>query len=163
MALAFAAVSLPAFVVSPAWEQLSDPRQWVRVTFLYLLLFWIVSGLVIVGALNLTGWMCRKRFGRLRVSLLLPLWLWVMWIVVWCLLGGVVTLVSGGDFDWTVLLMAPIVLALVSFAVILPFLILSFACSFYRERLQRVLRLPTTESSPPPPTPSPAAAPSSPR
>ena len=72
MALAFAAVSLLAFVVSPVWEQLWDLRRWVPAILLYLLLFWIVSGLVFAGALNLTGWRCRKRFSRLRVSLLAP-------------------------------------------------------------------------------------------
>ena len=43
------------------------------------------------------------------------------------------------------------------------FLILSFTSSFYRERLKRLLRLPTTDSSTTPPTPAPAAAPESPR
>ena len=55
MALAFAAVSLLAFVVSPVWEQLWDLRQYEPAILLYLLLFWIAGGLVFAGALNLTG------------------------------------------------------------------------------------------------------------
>ena len=100
MALAFAAVSLLAFVVSPVWEQLGAGR-WEPMVLLYLVLFWIVSGVVFAGALNLTGWMCRKRFSRLRVSLLLPLWLWVMWLVAGGLLGCVVAFVSGEHFEWS--------------------------------------------------------------
>jgi hypothetical protein len=53
-------------------------------------------------------------------------------------------------------------LSIVSFGLILPYLILSFACSFYRERLKDLLRLPATDSSPPPRA-SPVATPESPR
>jgi len=155
MALAFAAVSLLAFLVSPVWEQLYDLRRWEPAILLYVLLFWTAGGLVFAGALNLTGRMYRKRFSRLRVSLLLPLWLWVMWLVVGCLLSCVVMIASGGSFDWTGLLVGPIVLSLVSFAVILPFLILSFVCSFYHERIKNLLRLPIADSSPAAPTPAP--------
>jgi hypothetical protein len=163
MALAFAAGSVLAFVVSPVWEQLSELRRYAPAILLYVLLFWVASGVVFAGALNLTGRMCRKRFGRLRVALWLPLWIWVMWIVVGGLIGGVETFVAGGSFEWGEMLVGPIVLSLVCYAVILPFLILSFTSSFYRERLQGLLRLPTTEASPPAPTPSPVAEPGSPR
>lgn len=163
MALAFAAVSLLGFAASPVWEQLADLRRYDPAILLYLLLFWLASGLAFAGALNLTGRMCRKRFSRLRVSLLLPFWLWITWLVVGGLLGCVETLVAGDSFEWTGLLVGPIVLSLVSFAVLLPFLILSFTSSFYRERLKDLLRLPATESSPLPPTPSSAAEAGSPR
>jgi len=163
MALAFAAVSLLAFVLSPVWEQLWDLRRYEPAIPLYLLLFWIVGGLVIAGALNLTGRMCRKRLGRWRVSLLLPLWLWVMWLVAGGLLVGVMTFVFNDNFEWTGILVGPLILSLVSFALILPFLTLSFTSSFYRERLKDLLRLPTTESLPPPPIPSPVAELGSPR
>jgi len=150
MALAFAAVSLLAFVVSPVWEQLWDLRRWEPAILLYVLLFWTVGGLVFAGALNLTGWLCRKRFSRLRVSLLLPLWLWVMWVVAGSLLGCLSTFVFNEHFESTGILLWPLVFALVSFGMILPYLILSFASSFYRERLKNLLRLPTADSSPPP-------------
>jgi hypothetical protein len=150
MALAFTAVSLLAFAVSPVWEQLWDLRRYEPAIPLYLVIFWTVSGLVFAGALDLTGRMCRKRFGRLRVSLLLPLWLWVMWVVAGSLLGCVSTFVFNEHFESTGILLWPLVLALVSFGMILPYLILSFASSFYRERLKNLLRLPTADSSPPP-------------
>jgi hypothetical protein len=154
MALAFAAVSLLAFVVSPMWEQLWDLRRYEPTILLYLLLFWIAGGLVYAGGLNLTGWMCRKQFSCFRVLLRLPFWLWVMWVVAGSLLGCVMTFVLNDNFEWIGILFVPLVLALVSFGMILPYLILSFTSSFYRERLKCLLRLPTIESSPAAPDPS---------
>lgn len=153
MALAFAAVCLLAFVVSPVWEQLWDLRRYEPAIPLYLLLFWVAGGLVFAGALNLTGRMCRKRFGRLRVSLLLPLWLWVMWLAAGGLLGCVMRLFFNDSFESSGFLVGTIGLTLVSTALILPFLVLSFTSSFYRERLKDLLRLPTTDSSAPAPAP----------
>jgi len=155
-ALVFAAVSLLSFVVGPAGEQLSGISQLEPAALLYLVLFWVVSGLVYTGALNLAGWRCRRLYNRVRVGLWMPLWLWAMWIVAGGVLGGVVRLTSGGGFEWLGLLVASTILALVSFAVVLPYLILSFTSSFYRERLWDLLRLPTTEPAPAATTPAPA-------
>lgn len=154
-ALAFAAVSLLAFVVGPAVEQLSGISQLEPAVLLYLVLFWVVGGLVYTGALNLTGWRCRRRFNRVRVALWLPLWLWAMWIVAGGVLGCVLRLTSGGGFEWLGLLVASVILALVSFAVVLPYLILSFTSSFYCERLKHLMRLPTVEYPPAATIPSP--------
>ena len=159
MALAFAVVSLLALVVSPVFEQLWDLRRWVAAMVLYLVLFWVVGGLAFAGALNLTGWMCRSRFTRLRVAFRLTFWLCVMWIVAGGLLGCVMKFFSGGNAEWGGLLMGALVLPLVSFVVILPFLILSFTSSFYRERLKRLLRLPAEDSAPPVPAVAPIAEP----
>lgn len=145
--LSFAAVSLLAFVANPLWEQ--------ELELTYLAVFWLLSGVVFAGALSLTGWTCRRRFSSIRVLLRLPFCLWGMWLVAGSLLAGVVTLVSGGGFDWPGFAVGSVVLALVSFGVILPFLFLSFSCSFYRERLQSLLRLPAPEAAPAVPTPAP--------
>ena len=157
MALAFAAVSLLAFVVSPVWEQLSGLSQFEPGVFLYLLLFWVVGGLVFAGALNLTGWMCRRRFTRLRVTLRLLFWLLLMWIVAAGLLGCVMKFGSGDNFEWGALLMGALILTLASFVMILPFLLLSFASSFYGDRLESLLRLPATDAAPPAAIPAPIA------
>ena len=150
MALAFAAVSLLAVVVSPAWDELWDLMRQEPALPLYLLIFWIASGLTYAGALNLTGWMCRSRFSGLRVSLRLLFSLWVMWLLTGSLLVGVVMLgSSGGGFEWLGFLMATIVLSLISYGLILPFLILSFASAFYRKRLRDLLRLPVETAAPP--------------
>jgi hypothetical protein len=70
-------------------------------------------------------------------------------------LGALETLTSGGGFEWMGVFVASFVLALVSFAVALPYVILSFANSFYRERLRHLLRLPAEA----PVTPVPEAPP----
>jgi hypothetical protein len=147
-ALAFAAVSLLAFLVSPVSELVADLRQWEPAMFLYLGLFWITGGVVFAGALNLTGRLCRSRPGRARVSLWLPLWLWAIWLAAAGLVSGVTKLVSGDSIEWNALLVAPIILALVSFVTMLPFLILSFTTAFYRDRLKHLLRLPAAAVSP---------------
>jgi hypothetical protein len=160
-ALAFAAVSLLAYMVSPMWEQIWDLRRYEPTILLYLVMFWITGGVVYAGGLNLTGLMCRKRFSRRRVSLWLALWVWVMWLVAGGLLACIMRLFFNDNFEWMGLLVAPLVLALVSFGMILPYLILSFTSSFYGERLKTVLRLPTIESSPAAPIPPPVVESSS--
>ena len=150
MTLAFAAVSLLAMVVSPAWEEIWDMKRQEPALPLYLLIFWIAGGLTYTGALSLTGWLCRRRFSGLRVSLRLLFSLWVMWLLAAGLLVGVVMLGSSGDdFEWAGFLMAATVLSLVGYGLNLPFLILSFTSAFYRQRLMDLLHLPTETASPP--------------
>jgi hypothetical protein len=158
-ALAFAAVSMLAFVVSPVSELLADASRWEPLVFRYLALFWLTGGVIFTGALNLTGRLCRSRPGRVRISLWLPLWLWVMWIAAGGLVNCVTRLISSDRFDWSALLVAPIILALVSFVTLLPFLILSFTSTFYRERLKHLLRLPPAGPAQPTPIPAPTTAP----
>jgi hypothetical protein len=43
-ALAFAAVSLLAYMVSPMWEQIWDLRRYEPTILLYLVMFWIAGG-----------------------------------------------------------------------------------------------------------------------
>ncbi len=148
-ALAFAAVSLLAFIANPLWEQALELS--------FLVVFWLLSGVVFAGALSLTGWICRKRFSSVRVLVRLPFCLWGMWLVAGSLLAWVVAFVSGSHFDWSEFAVGSVVLALVSFAAVLPFLILSFACPFYRQRLKSLLRLPPPEAAPAAASPLPFA------
>jgi hypothetical protein len=46
------------------------------------------------------------------------------------------------------LLPVPVIFSLISFGLVLPFLVLSFSSSFYRERLNALLRLPATAPAP---------------
>jgi hypothetical protein len=126
-------------MASPLWEQV------LELTFM--VIFWLLSGVVFAGALSLTGWMCRRRYSSIRVMLRLPFYLWGMWLVAGSVLFGLVTLVSGGGFDWPGFTVGSVVLALVSFGIILPFLILSFTNSFYCERFKSLLRLPAPEAA----------------
>lgn len=155
-ALAFAVVSVLAFLVSPVSEILGEAVRWEPMVCLYLALFWLAGGVVFAGALNLTGRLCRAQPSRVRISLWLPLWLWAMWLAAAGLISGVAKLVSGDTVDWDALLVAPIILALVSFVTMLPFLILSFTNAFYRERLRHLLRLPAVVVPPTAPVPPPA-------
>ena len=82
------------------------------------------------------------------MALLLPLWLWVMWMAAAGVLVCVVKLAFGDSLEWDGLVVGTGVLSLASFAVALPFLILSFTSSFYRERLKDLLRLPAPVAAP---------------
>jgi hypothetical protein len=81
-----------------------------------------------------------------------------MWIAAGGLISCVARLISGDSFDWSALLVAPIILALVSFVTLLPFLILSFTNAFYRERLKHLLRLPPAGPALPMPIPAPTTS-----
>ena len=162
-ALACAGIGLLAFVVAPIWEEVWGLRQWVPLILLWLALFATVIGLVYANALRLTGWSCRRRSGGVRVSLWLLLWLWMVWTVVAALFVGVLAIFFHNGFEWMGLLVGAIMLSLLSFAVILPFLILSFTSSFYRERLKNLLRLPAVVSAPAAPAPTPTAEQGSPQ
>jgi amino acid transporter len=76
-----------------------------------------------------------------------------MWLVAGALLMGIVALGSGGGFEWLGFLAVTIAISLVSYGLLLPFLILSFTSAFYRERLKDLLRLPATDASPAVPAP----------
>ena len=118
-----------------------------------------IAALIISVAMTLAGLLCRGRYGWARLSL----WLVATLVVVWLLAIGPFFLVaryaSHGDFP----LMATIAFVLmasgITFGVLLPFLVLSFANSFYRERLRGLLHL--GGAAPPvitPPAPAVAAA-----
>jgi hypothetical protein len=149
MALAFAPVSLLALVVSEVWEGIWDLQHWVPLLLLWLLLIALGIGLVYAGALNLAGWLCRRRRGGLRVSLWLLCSLGAMWLVALGVFAGVMNLVSSESFPWVGVLTGSVVLGLVSFVLVLPFVILSFTCGFYRKRLGELLRLPDETAGPP--------------
>jgi len=163
MALAFGAVSLLALQTRPVWEQVWGLYPWESDLALNVLVFWVGSGIVYAGALNLTGWMCRRGFSGVRVSLGLLLWLWAMWVAAAVLVRVAPALFFGGSFNLLALLWGTIFLSLACFALMLPFLILSFTNSFYRERLKSLLRLPGTESAPAAPAPPPVAGQRSPQ
>ena len=93
-------------------------------------------GLLLSTAINLAGWSCRRRFGWGRLSLWLILWLMAGWVICF----SVISVIEGPG---PLLEMAGVLLIIsaVSFALLLPFLVLSFFNAFYRARLLEVLRL----------------------
>ena len=99
------------------------------------------SALVMAAALTLTGLVCRGRYGWLRLSL----WLVAALVVLWLLVIGpffvVAVISSSGNVPlWAIF---PTVGAAsgITFGALLPFLVLSFANGFYRERLKGLLHL----------------------
>ena len=114
--------------------------------------------LVLVAALNLAGRSCRHRFHPVGLSLHLLGWLAVCFAVM-SLPFAIFALIAGGGQVWAAFGIAILVSVAVQFALLLPFLILSFANDFHRKRLrQRLLR--ETPGAPPVlmpmPTPTPA-------
>jgi hypothetical protein len=126
--------SLLAFAVRQGWEQVGPQT-------LELGVFLVVSVLVMSVALSLAGLVCRGRCGWLWLSL----WLITALVVVWLLVLGpffIFSMIfSGGNLPLQVLFAIVAVATGVTFGVMLPFLLLSFANGFYRERLKGLLHL----------------------
>jgi hypothetical protein len=114
-----------------------------------------LGALVISVALSLAGLVCRGRLGWLRLSL----WLVAALVVVWLLVIGPFFLVAVMTSDGNVPILAVFgfvgVAVAITFGVLLPFLVLSFANGFYRERLKDLLHL---GAAPPPVITSPMPA-----
>ncbi len=95
-----------------------------------------VVGLVLTLAINLAGWSCRRQFDRRRLLLWLILWIMAGWLAVF----AVMSLIEGPGplLDMGT---AFAIISAVTFGSLLPFLLLSCANAFYRERLKELLRL----------------------
>jgi hypothetical protein len=99
-------------------------------------------------SLSLAGYACRRRYGRLRLSL------WVMACMVLALLAVatpfflMVLARSGHDPRGELFFAVGVFsVALANFLILLPFLGLAFANAFYRQRLQALLHLPETPAA----------------
>jgi hypothetical protein len=138
-----------AFVTTAAWEEIWDLRSWVSFVLLYALLYWTACGLLFAAALSLTGRICRERFGPGRVCLWLYFWLLALCLAVVTIVCSLITLVSPSDAEWAAPLAACGIVSLVSFAVFVPFLVLSFTDSFWRERLGSLLHVAKPLGAPP--------------
>ena len=117
----------------------------------YILIGVAVVALLLSVAINLAGWSCRSRYARRRLSLWLILWIMAGWLVVFVVMSRI-------ERPGPLLEMATAfaIFCVVSFGLLLPFLLLSFASAFYRERLMELLRL---ADAAPPSAPQPPASP----
>jgi len=149
--IVMAVCSLLAFVCRQGWEDVGTET-------LQLGLFLGVSVLVVSVAVSLAGLVCRKRYGRLRLSW----WLLAALVVVWLLVLGpifaITMIASPGNVPVSVIFAVVGVATSITFGTLLPFLVLSFTSSFYRERLKGLLHLGST-SAPPVITPTVEAVP----
>jgi hypothetical protein len=107
------------------------------------LAFLAFSALLLALAITLASLMCRHRYGPLRFLLWLIGWLVAGWLVV-ASPFFLFALASGAASDAPVLGLLSGILALASgtFLIVLPFLLLAFANTFYRERFLELLQLP---------------------
>lgn len=85
---------------------------------------------------SLAGRSCHGRFGRLRLSLWSLVWITTGWLA-FC----VVMSVAAGHGPWRQMVLAWLTVSGVTFGLLPPFLVLSFANGFYRERLKELLGL----------------------
>ncbi|HNQ90027.1 MAG TPA: hypothetical protein PKM73_15530 [Verrucomicrobiota bacterium] len=173
-----------AFGLSALWlasPYLSKPSRWV-VFFLMLLVleaasvlaylgaldfseaglevlsvlgFLAVMALIAAMALSLTARVCRRRPSAVLFSIVVYFWLAVLWAIpalaVWMISG-----LSGGfGPELYQMVIAALVMALATFAVVWPFVLLAFLSTWYRDRLFRFFRL----GDPAPPAPPPATPP----
>ena len=92
-------------------------------------------------ALSLAGLICRSRYHPLG----LYLWLLVLLAGIWLLIAMpfflIATVSSGGNIPWSEFFIPVLAVATVNFATLLPFLILSSASAFFRERLKALLNV----------------------
>ncbi len=141
MMLVEGAVSLLTFIARQGWEGIGPDTVALGV---YLTL----SALVISVALSFAGLLCRGRYGWLRLSLWLALSLLVAWLLVIVPLALLAMIASGGRVPLAQFLVVMPGAAVLTFGVMLPFLVLSFANGFYRKRLKGLLHLTGTGAPP---------------
>jgi len=157
-----------SFAALAGWDQgvepimgLLDPRQFAATTgggvmAVPLLVPLALLALVVAAAMLLGGLACRGRDGRFRLCA----WLFLSLVAVWVALAAALHFLCPTalllNMEFGPLLFLGLFMALFTFAMLLPFLILSSASPFFRQRLKALLRV--TPETPPLMAPLPAAA-----
>ena len=104
-------------------------------------------------ALSVGGWVCRDRFRPMGLCL----WMLVSLLLLWLLMAApffiIAEIVEHWRIQWSEFFIPVLSIAVGNFAILLPFLILSSASPFYRERLRTLLHV---QSSAPPVMSAPA-------
>jgi hypothetical protein len=140
--VAQAVFSSLAYVVRQGWEGLGADTMALGMVL-------TVSALVIAVSVSVTGLLCRGRYGWMRVSLWLMGALLLAWLVMigpFCVIAMVAN--GGGVPVLQFLISVPLAAGIV-FAVLLPYLVLSFINRLYRERLKALLHLAGAAGTPP--------------
>lgn len=95
----------------------------------------------LAAAMGLCGLACRGRPGSFRLCLWLFVSLLTVWVAVSALVYGLWRIASPGNVGYALFLGGGLLLVAVTFASLLPFLVLSWASPFFRERLQALLHI----------------------
>jgi hypothetical protein len=116
-----------------------------------------VGVLASAAALSLGGLICRGRYRPLG----LYLWLFILLAVVWLVMTApfflIALIASGGRIAWSEAFVSILAVVMINYATLLPFLILSSASPFFRERLKALLHV-KPEAPPPLNAPLPEAS-----
>jgi len=94
--------------------------------------------LVSSAALSLGGLVCRRRYRPAGIYVWLFVWLAVIWLAIAAPFVLVIR-ASGGAIGWNEFIVFVLAVAMGHFAMLLPFLILSSASPFFRERFKALL------------------------
>jgi len=114
----------------------------------------VVAVLATAVALTLDGWICRRRYRPVGIYLWLCALLACVWVALAIPVFVVVGIASGGPMpSWSEFLIPVLCVAIGNFALLLPFLILSSATGFFRERVTALLHV--RAEAPPLPVPAP--------
>jgi hypothetical protein len=107
-----------------------------------------LSVFVVAVAIFLAGLASRGRYRPLGLYLWIFLSLLVLWLVIATPFFGLAMIASGGRVPWSEFFIGILIITAVSFGTLLPFLILSSASPFFRERLKALLHV--KPEAPPP-------------
>jgi hypothetical protein len=120
--------SLLARPIVQQWEGDSGTQEtWIGV---------MVLGLLLSLTINLAAWRCQGRYDRRRLLAWLAFWIMAAWLIVFTVMS-----VIEGPGPLLEMATAFLIISAVSFGLLLPFLLLSFANTFYRRRLLACLGL----------------------
>jgi hypothetical protein len=100
----------------------------------------LISGGVLAVALSLTGWLARGRYSPGGLCLWLAVVLGILWALIF-IPFLVMAKLSGAESVFGPMLMAWLVMVAFSLVNLLPFLLLTFWCGYYRERIKGFLHL----------------------
>ena len=149
--LAQGGFSLIAFLFRQGWGEAGLQTLQLCITL-------AASALVMSVALSLAGLVCRGRPGGLRLGLWLIAGLAVVWLLILAPFFIISMIGTQGKLPLGVLFSIIGVATGVTFVVLLPFLLLSFANDFYRGRLEGLLHLGGVAPPPVMAPPAPALA-----
>jgi hypothetical protein len=145
--LVLAVISALAFMSGRGWHSMDSETIQGGIA--------LVMGIAATSvALSLDGLACRGRYRPAVHYLWLVLWLAVAWVGFAALFNVVALRNMGLEIPWIKVIAFALVSAALNFVVLLPFLILSSASGFYRERLNALLHV-KPEAFPPTPVTAP--------
>jgi hypothetical protein len=112
-----------------------------------------VAVLASAAALSLCGLVGRGRYHPLGLYLWLILLLMVLWLVIASPFFLFAVMASGGSIPWSEFFIPVLVVAVINYATLLPFIILSSASPFYCRRLKALLQVKPVVPTVMPPAP----------